>query len=743
MLNTLSLTKKLPLMVASLAILSAIITGVVAYSIGSYELRIEAENKTTALVEARKEFLSYYLDTIKTDVSALTDNDMTVDGLTAFEKGWEELGDKAEATLQKLYIDDNPHPNGEKHKLDRAKDDSSYSKAHGHFHPWFRHFLEERGYYDVFLVNHEGKLVYSVFKERDYATNLITGKWKNTDLGKITQEVLANFKQGSVIYKDFAPYEPSAGAPAGFIAAPIFDDKGEKHGVLIFQMPVDRINAVMKSSVGLGETGETYLVGSDHLMRSDSRFNKNSTILKEKVDTHSVREAIAGKTGAEMIQGHLGTDVVSAYTPLDFMGVRWAVVAEIDRSEALNGATLMGTYMALSIIAIAVGVSILGYFLIRGTVSEIARSSIVLRSAASGDLDTRVMSITRQDEIGVLQGSINRLLDRTEAFSREAGAALKYAAKGEYFRTILPEGMVGSFAQRAEIINIGLKAMDEKTTTFASNAQRMGTNIKEVVQIVTGTASELSATSESMSEIANDTSEQSQTVSEAAQTAAENVQSVAAATEEFSASIGEVAAQVNRSAELGQIGVQRAKAADETIQSLSAAANRIGEVVGLINDIAEQTNLLALNATIEAARAGDAGKGFAVVASEVKNLANQTAKATEEIVEQINGMQKATGNAVKAIEEVGATIDEIDESGSTIAGAVDEQRAVVSEISSSIQSAVDGVRIVADTIARVSEGAGSTSSSLTQVTTAAMDLESRAAALNSDVEQFLDAVTKQ
>jgi len=560
-------------------------------------------------------------------------------------------------------------------------------------------------------------------------------------LGQIVKTVLDDFKKDKIVFTDFSPYAPSHGAPASFIAAPVFDEKGEKHGVLVFQMPIDDINSIMQAAAGMGKSGETYIVGDDFLMRSDSRFSEESTILKTKVETSTVEAGLEGKSGVDIVADYRGIPVVSAYVPIEFLGIKWSVIAEIDEDEAMAAASKMGLYALLTALAAVIFSIAAGFFAVRGTISEILRTSDIMYRAASGDLDARVLNIRLSDEVGKMQTSVNQLLDRTEAFSREAGAALKYASRGEYFRIILPQGMVGSFARRAEIVNDGLIAMDKKSSDFVQNAETMGNSIKEVVESVLSTATQIGSASEQMAGVANTTSEQSTSVSTAADDASGNVQSVAASTEEFSASINEVGQQVRRSADLGKGAVERAERADETINSLTEAAARIGEVVGLINDIAEQTNLLALNATIEAARAGDAGKGFAVVASEVKNLANQTAKATDEIVGQINTMKDVVGNAVDAINDIGVSIKEIDSSGSAIASSVDEQRSVVTEISSNVQNAVTQVTLVAETITNVSEGANSTSIAVREVSHAATDLKQKAIGLNNDVDEFLKAVT--
>lgn len=184
---------------------------------------------------------------------------------------------KASQILQKLYIVDNPHPIGEKHKLDASSDRTMYSQTHQQYHNPFRQFLEEFGYYDMFLVDADtGFIVYSVFKEVDFATNLKSGPYKDTGIGRVFQKALATNSPDAVVVEDFSPYEPSYKASASFMASPIYD-MGEITGVLIFQAPVDRINDVMTSGnnwkgVGLGDSGEVYLVGQDFKMRNNLRF---------------------------------------------------------------------------------------------------------------------------------------------------------------------------------------------------------------------------------------------------------------------------------------------------------------------------------------------------------------------------------------------------------------------------------------------------------------------------------------
>jgi methyl-accepting chemotaxis protein len=264
--------------------------------------------------------------------------------------------------------------------------------------------------------------------------------------------------------------------------------------------------------------------------------------------------------------------------------------------------------------------------------------------------------------------------------------------------------------------------------------------VGKIVETVSSASAELEASAARLAQ----TAEQAQTltvaVAGASEEATSNVQSVSSATEEMASSIREISRQVQDSARIAGAAVQQAQKTNERINQLATAAGRIGDVVELINSIAGQTNLLALNATIEAARAGDAGRGFAVVASEVKALAEQTAKATEEISQQISGMQAATGESVAAIKEIGGTISQMSEISSVIASAVEQQGAATQEISRNVQKAAQGTTRVSSDIAEVQRGASDTGSASAQVLTAAQSLSIESSHLRTEVERFLDSV---
>jgi methyl-accepting chemotaxis protein len=340
-----------------LVFVSSLGSGIAVYRKATGELIRAQEQKFLALMQVRQSELAEYLDSVREETRFWARNRIMRQALLEFTAAWKQLEGDPETVLQRLYIEENPYPTGAKDNLEFAPDGSEYSAVHARYHYWLRTFLLHRGVYDVFLLDRDGNLVYTSFKEYDYATNLLTGRWKETDLGRAFRVVRDNQFPSFVTFFDFAAYEPSHGTPASFTASPVLADEGTFLGMLAFQIPAARINDIMQATAGMGESGETYVVGEDLLMRSDSRFSAKSTTLETTVDTETVHLALAGRTGLQTTLDYRGIPVLSAYGPLEFEGTTWSVMSEIDESEVLEPTVRLRRFALLAGAGVAVLVS--------------------------------------------------------------------------------------------------------------------------------------------------------------------------------------------------------------------------------------------------------------------------------------------------------------------------------------------------------------------------------------------------
>ena len=700
---------KIPLLLTAALVTLALATGTANFLNASDALRSARQDMLQAVVGARSAQLHAYLQTIEQDLRFMSANPAVIGATTRFTAAYAEL-DNPVSALQRLYISENPHPTGEKEKLDAANDGSSYSALHAEVHPWMRRFLQERGYYDIFLFDPAGNLVYTVFKELDYATNLNTGEWKETDLGNAFRAGLTAGTSGNISFFDFKPYAPSHDAPASFISAPLLQG-GKVVGVLVFQMPIDRMREIMDITAGLGETGEAIIVGQDGLQRNDSRFSEENDILKKQVDMPLIAAALDGQSGVEVGPGWNGEEALMAAVPFDFAGVRWAMAAGVDTAEAFASVTSMrntGIMIALLVLAVVLAASIL--FTLSIT-RRIGATTAAMRELADGNLEIEVPDTGRADELGEMAGTLQVFKDNAAERRR------------------LEEQQAADQAER-----------ERRAAQITDEIQRFDGTVGDIISAFGEAAHGLEGSAKVMIGSADEANRQSSSVASAAEEASVNVQTVAAATEELSSSIREIGRQVQNSAGIANRAATASQKADEHVATLGEAAGEISKVVDLIQDIAEKTNLLALNATIEAARSGEAGKGFAVVANEVKSLASQTAQATDDISRQINAIQGATDTTVTAIRDILTVVTEVNEISSTIASAVEEQSASTEEISRSIQEVASNTQHVTETITGVHQVAGETGAAAQQVSAASTDLSSKSQQLKSTIDGFLTQV---
>jgi methyl-accepting chemotaxis protein len=409
-LNKVSIAKKLPLMIVGGGTLVGICLGLAAYWSAASTLEHEAEAKLETILEARLTGVERYLASLEEDIRFIASSPTARLALNNFDRAWDKLEGDPSAILQRLYIEDNPHPTGSKEELHEADDGSAYSKIHGNYHPWFRQFLRERGYYDISLFDRDGNLVYTVFKELDYATNLVSGQYRDTDLGNAFRSALDG-APGELVFLDFKPYAPSHGAPASFIATQVTGNNGRPIGVLAFQMPIDRINFMTQIGDRLGATAQMYLVGADRLMRSDSRFADESTILAKKISTPAVDRAFAGERGSVHVFDERGEEMITAFAPVDFNGSRWAFVAEVARNEVMAPAHALAWKIFGVTAAILVLLAAVGGYVAHSIVQPLKIIVAAVARLARGE-DVKVAGSDRQDEIGQLARSLDQVYQK-------------------------------------------------------------------------------------------------------------------------------------------------------------------------------------------------------------------------------------------------------------------------------------------------------------------------------------------
>jgi len=595
--------------------------------------------------------------------------------------------------LQYQYIAANPHPLGSKSNLDHANDGSRYSELHGALHPFLRTALRRFGLYDIFLVEPRGgTIVYTVFKELDFATSLVNGPYSKSRLGDAFRLSWALDKPGMVALSEFGEYLPSYNDQAAFLGTPIFDG-GKKIGVLVVQVPIDKINSVMThegkwKERGLGNSGETYLVSAaDGTPRSVARLAvedleayaksvgdagfakglvsavaaKGTSIGLVPIKTQATADVFErGTAGFGVYENYAKVPVLGAYAPLNVLGLKWAIVAEIQSTEAFLPVVAVREKVVVWSTGIAVALLGLGlliaFSLLRSVTRPITRMQNTVAAIAGGDFSAR-SQLGGDDEFGQLSRAFDDLLD--DRVSRMADAerenedlnnsvvqllqaVAQLSNKDLTAKAPVTANVIGTVSDSINLLSYETGRVLSEVTSIAAQVKLSTERVKRQGESVTATAAAERSDVERASEnLAN----ANKVMTQVAELAAASNRAAEQATSSTVSALGAVNESVK-----GMEGIRESIAeAEKRIKRLGERSQEITGIVNLINTIAERTHVLALNASMQAAAAGDAGRGFAVVAEEVQRLAESSRQATQQIAQLVNNIQIETADTINTV----------------------------------------------------------------------------------------------
>ena len=559
-------------------------------------------------------------------------------------------------------------------------------------------FCEDSGFSDVYMIcATHGHVMFSCSRQPDLGTSLNFGPYKDSGLARLWKKIV---KTGKPAVVDFEPYPPLNNKPVMFAGYPVFGNNDAVTGVFAFEITVDPINAIMNERDGMNKTEETYLVGPDRLMRSDSFLNPGRASVKGsfanpdtgKVDTEAVREALSGHSGEKQITSYDGRQVLSAYAPMRIDELNWTILSETEKNEAYGVLDSLDWMMVIVTVLVILVITLLAFMITRSITYPVNKSTRFAQRISEYDF-TELLDMNQDDEIGILSRALNLMVTNLKK-------------------------MIGQIAE-------GVETLSASSTELSAISRQMSANASLTYDQSSNVAVSAEQMSVSMASIAA-----------AAEQASGNVNMVAAASEEMTATINEIAKSAEKARVMTNRAVSDAQGASETVHNLGKAAHEIGKVTETIADISDQTNLLALNATIEAARAGDAGRGFAVVANEIKDLAKQTAGATQEIKNKIDGIQETTSGTVARIQQISCVINDINEIVSSIAAAVEEQSITTNDIAGSVLHAAQGIHEVTQNVAESSQVAQTIAKDITGVNHAAEEISVNSTQVNMSAEDL-------
>lgn len=718
---------RLPALIVGTLIMTVIVASETYYLQFRKEAELATQQKSQVLTAQVANSLEQWFTSMDQQLETLAEDPNTALSLKLFVDALKSGGTTTLGDARRLYHESNTFPVGELNNLKDAGDGSLYSSVHKKEHGFFDGITNRYGFYDLFLIDPDGDIIYTVYKEADYGTNLIAGAYSASGLGQVFRDAM-NGTPDTLSFADFAPYAPSAGAPAAFIARQVTHQDGSVAGVLALQLPQDGPSKVIADIAGLNALDEVYLLGRDTLARTVSRKDNALSLLAPAPETAAGDAVRNQETGYfPHVAGFSGTEAMVTVSDIPVYDETWNVVVELDEETQFSALARLRHTMFIFIGVGLLASGLLGWLMARSITKPLAGFATAMENVANEHYEAKIPNTDRGDELG----GVSRILEdfRIKLQQSSEAARLREVANAEQERVVseisgglrrlsggdLTSTIEDPFDRDYEQLRLDFNATVDTLNTLMLSITENATEIRSRADEISGSSDDLSRRTEN----------QAATLEETAAALDELTSSVRSAAD-GAAEVERVVTEARAEAE------QSGKVVNDAVDAMSQikkSSDEIAQIINVIDDIAFQTNLLALNAGVEAARAGDAGRGFAVVASEVRALAQRSSDAAKQIktligssTEQVETGVGLVGRAGGALTSIVDRVGQIAQLVSGIAVGAREQSAGLGEINVGV-SQLD--QVTQQNAAMVQDA-----------TAAAMTLKSEASGLSQLVSRF-------
>ncbi|WP_341366819.1 methyl-accepting chemotaxis protein [Yoonia sp. BS5-3] len=654
-LNRLSI--KLPAFVAAVIAAVALCLATLTYFGGREAAQQEAQLKLNLLIESRADGLQAWFDQIARLTQTVASSPSAAAAMIDFSSIWSALPETAREDIRQDYTTRSPYAAGERQNLDRADGEHPYHEIHARYHEFMRNVNEINHFYDVLLVDTDGNIAYSVFKESDFGQNVISGALADSGIGRVFQQAVDQAGD-TTRFSSFDTYAPSNGAVAAFASARIYDASGQFIGVLIVQINVGEFETILNDPNGLGETAETFIVDRAGHMVIGSRFEDSARAFEQIPVTDHIAAALRGETAyLDAAVGLSDPSVMTISQPVVLGDTSYALVAEEAQSEIFAHLREQRNWIVIvSILLIAV-MGTLAWAYIRTVTASLKNLSHEMGLISDGDFGLTVSATKRPDEIGDIGRTLVDFQSKLEiAAEQERQREHAQIEQQEVLDTL-----------RRSLLGLADGDLSKKIDQeFSVQYDSLRKDFNDTVQTLNRTISHVVEAAGSIQHGANEISQASDDLSNRTENQAATLEQTAAALDQLTASVKSAADGAKSVENIVTEAQAEAEESGKIVGDAIAAMNEIekssehiSQIIGVIDDIAFQTNLLALNAGVEAARAGEAGKGFAVVASEVRALAQRSSEAAKEIKALISGSEKQVEKGVELVGGAGTALGNI------------------------------------------------------------------------------------